>query len=355
MINVLVTGGAGYIGSHTCKALAATGFRPIVYDNLVHGHRWAVKWGPLEVGELQDRHRLSDIFAHYQPRAVIHFAAYAYVGESVSDPLKYYFNNVAGTIALLQVMKEHDVSEMVFSSSCAVYGQPPFSPVTEDLPLQPLSPYGLSKLMVEQILTDVDKAYGLRSITLRYFNVAGADPEGELGEDHVPETHLLPQILEVAAGERNSITIFGGDYPTPDGTCVRDYVHVSDLAGAHARALRHLQAGGLTRAFNLGAGHGYSVRQMIERVEQITGKKVNVTFGPRRFGDPATLTADATRARQELQWIPHRSNLDDIISSAWQWQLRKAAVKDASISESNSFVRQVGPDYGESTSVESRS
>ena len=241
MVNILVTGGAGYIGSHTCKALAKAGFTPITYDNLTSGHEWAVRWGPLARGDILDRDRLDEVFRQYQPSAVMHFAAYAYVDESVEQPLKYYRNNVAGALNLLDVMREHGVNYIVFSSTCATYGLPQAIPMPEDHPQNPVNPYGASKLMVERMLTDFGTAYGLRSISLRYFNAAGADPDGEIGEDHDPETHLIPLVLETAAGRRPNITIYGTDYDTPDGTCIRDYVHVTDLAKAHVLALKALQ------------------------------------------------------------------------------------------------------------------
>ncbi len=319
---VLVTGGAGYIGSHTCKALARAGFTPVTYDNLVSGHRWAVRWGPLETGDILDSLRLSAVMKAYRPVAVIHFAAFAYVGESITEPAKYYRNNVAGSQVLLDVMRAHDVNQIVFSSSCATYGIPDRLPITEDTPQSPINPYGATKLMVERMLADYGAAYGLRSVALRYFNAAGADPDGDTGEDHDPETHLLPLVLETAAGLRPDFTIFGDDYATPDGTCIRDYVHVSDLAQAHVLALQLLGRGGDSARFNLGNGAGYSVAQIIETARRITGREIKVKHGPRRPGDPASLVADASKARADLGWQPKFPAIDDIVGSSWDWLLR---------------------------------
>lgn len=299
MMNILVTGGAGYIGSHACKALAKAGHTPITYDNLVYGHRWAVKWGPLEEGDIADRDRLSEVIAKYQPVAVMHFAAYAYVGESVQDPGKYYRNNVAGTLTLLEVMRDLGIDKFIFSSTCATYGIPESVPIREDHPQRPINPYGASKLMIERMLQDFDVAHGLRSISLRYFNAAGADPDGEIGEAHDPETHLIPLVLDAAAGKRTAITVFGDDYETPDGTCIRDYIHVADLADAHVLALKALEDGAKTTAYNLGNGHGFSVKEVIETAERVAGKTVPVEIGQRRPGDPAKLVGDSTRIRSE--------------------------------------------------------
>ena len=318
----LVTGGAGYIGSHTCKALAQAGYTPISYDNLVYGHRWAVRWGPLEVGDINDRARLDAVINQYQPAAVMHFAAYAYVGESVQDPGKYYRNNVAGTLTLLEVMRDHGLDKMIFSSTCATYGVPQSIPIPEDHPQQPINPYGASKLMIERMLADFDTAHGLRSIALRYFNAAGADPEGEIGEAHDPETHLIPLVLDAAAGRRPALTVFGDDYATPDGTCIRDYIHVTDLADAHVRALKVLEQGSNSRAYNLGNGAGFSVREVISAAEAITGRRVPVNIGARRPGDPPRLVGDAARARDELGWSPRYAGLDDILQTAWAWHER---------------------------------
>lgn len=321
-MRVLVTGGAGYIGSHACKALAEAGAMPIVYDNLVFGHEWAVKWGPLERGDIQDRDRLDAVIRQYRPDAVMHFAAYAYVGESVTDPGKYYRNNVAGTLTLLEVMRDNEIADIVFSSSCATYGIPQALPITEATSQFPINPYGRSKLMVEQMLPDFSRAHSIGWTALRYFNAAGADPESGIGECHSPETHLIPLVLDAAYGLREAVTICGTDYHTPDGTCIRDYVHVSDLADAHVKALAALKAGGPSGAFNLGTNRGHSVRAIIEAVEQATGQKVPVIEGPRREGDPAVLVADAERARTELGWTPQHSGLSRIIETAAEWHRR---------------------------------
>jgi UDP-arabinose 4-epimerase len=321
-LNILVTGGAGYIGSHACKALADAGFTPIAYDNLISGHSWAAKWGPLERGDILDRRRLDEAFQNYQPSAVMHFAACAYVGESVEQPAKYYRNNVTGTLTLLEAMHHHGVEQMVYSSTCSTYGTPQTIPIPEDHPQRPINPYGKSKLMVEQILADFSAAYGLHSISLRYFNAAGADPDGEIGEDHDPETHLIPLVLQTAAGKRPNITIYGTDYDTPDGTCIRDYIHVSDLAEAHVLALKVLSSNGSSASYNLGTGRGFSVREVIGTAHSVTGCEITVREGPRRPGDPPRLVADATRAKTDLGWTPKYADLNQIVKSAWGWSLR---------------------------------
>jgi UDP-arabinose 4-epimerase len=325
--NVLVTGGAGYIGSHTCKILAQEGYQPIVFDNLSSGHNWAAKWGPLEQGDILDRTALDRAIEKYRPSACLHFAAFAYVGESVSDPGKYYRNNVVGSLTLLEALRDHGVDQFVLSSTCATYGVPDKVPIDETLTQAPINPYGASKLMVERMLADFHAAHQVRSVALRYFNAAGADPDVEIGEDHDPETHLVPLVLDAASGDREAITVFGTDYETPDGTCVRDYIHVTDLAKAHVLALKALERGLTHRAFNLGNGHGYSVREVIASVERITGFPVPVKFGERRPGDPARLISNSTRAASELQWKPHITELDDIISTAWEWNKRRAQEK----------------------------
>ena len=325
VLDILVTGGAGYIGSHTCKALSEAGCQPIVFDNLIYGHEWAVKWGPLEVGDILDATALDAVFEKYRPSAVMHFAAYAYVGESVSDPEKYYNNNVGGTLALLNAMRRHGVDKLIFSSSCATYGAPQRLPITEEHPQMPINPYGQSKLMVEQILQDFDRAYGMRSISLRYFNAAGADPEGLIGEDHDPETHLIPIALDVARNRRALINIFGDDYDTQDGTCIRDYVHVSDLADAHVLALQALQRGEPTGAYNLGNGSGFSVREVIGAVEKVAGKRIETRVLPRRNGDPDVLLADSSLVRRSLGWSPKIIKLEEIISTAWAWYEKQAS------------------------------
>ena len=322
---VLVTGGAGYIGSHACKALAKAGHVPVVYDNLVYGHREAVRWGPLVEGDIADRARLDAVIREYRPEAVMHFAAYAYVGESVADPGKYYRNNVAGSLALFEAMRDHGIGRLVFSSTCATYGLPQYTPMDERHPQRPINPYGASKLMVERMIGDFAGAHGLRAISLRYFNAAGADADGEIGEDHSPETHLIPLALAAALGSIPQLTIFGEDYDTDDGTCVRDYVHVSDLADAHVLALAALDANepGL-RAYNLGNGRGHSVREVVRSVERVTGGKVPLTVGPRRDGDPPRLVSAAALATSELGWTPQYSSIDQVVATAYAWMRRPA-------------------------------
>ncbi len=300
----------------------------MVLDNLVYGHASSVRWGPLEVGDLADPQRLAEVFSRYRPDAVMHFAAYAYVGESVEDPAKYYQNNVAGTLNLLAAMRESGAGQLVFSSTCASYGHPQTDRIAESHPQVPINPYGRSKLMMEQILADYSSAYGLRSISLRYFNAAGADADAEIGEDHDPETHLIPIILEAAAGRRPSVQVYGTDYDTPDGSCIRDYIHVTDLAAAHVTALAALMQGHPTDVFNLGTGRGASVREVIDRAAAITGRRIPVVTGPRRPGDPAMLVADATRAGEILDWAPHCSDLDTILASAWRWHQSRWADDD---------------------------
>lgn len=316
---ILVTGGAGYVGSHVCKALADAGLRPVVYDNFCRGHEWAVRFGPLERGDIADRARLAEVFARYRPVAVLHFAALADVAESVQRPGLYYGTNVAGTLSLLDAMVDAGVRAMVFSSSCAVYGIPVCLPVTEDQPLLPVSPYGWSKRFVERLLIDYSAAHGLTFASLRYFNAAGAAPEAGIGEDHNPERHLIPLVLDVAAGLRSSIIVFGEDHATPDGTCIRDYIHVLDLAAAHVLALNHLRAGRGNLTLNLGNGVGYSVCEVIDAVERITGRRVNRVQGQRRLGDPPALVADPSRAHKVLGWMPARSAIEVQIEDAWRW------------------------------------
>jgi UDP-arabinose 4-epimerase len=320
---VLVTGGAGYIGSHACKALARAGYLPVTYDNLVYGHERAVKWGPLERGDILDRARLDQVIALYKPRAVMHFAAFAYVGESMSDPGKYYRNNVAGALTLLEAVRDGGVGRFVFSSTCATYGIPDQLPIREETPQIPINPYGASKLFVERMLADFNKAHALRSIALRYFNAAGADPDNEIGEDHDPETHLIPLVLDAASGRRPNVAIFGTDYETPDGSCVRDYIHVTDLADAHVKALQVLDSGASTGVYNLGNGHGFSVREVIDAVERITGLEVPMVLGDRRAGDPAALVSDALKASEYLGWRPRITELEEIVRTAWAWHQRR--------------------------------
>jgi UDP-arabinose 4-epimerase len=319
---VLVTGGAGYIGSHACKALAKAGYTPVAYDNLVYGHEWATKWGPFEKGDILDPVRLSEVMTTYRPAAVMHFAAFAYVGESVADPAKYYRNNVVGTLSLLDTMRAHEIGKIVFSSSCATYGIPETIPISETAPQRPINPYGASKLMVERILADYAVPYGLKSTSLRYFNAAGADPDGDIGEDHDPETHLIPLVLDVAAGSRDNITILGDDYATPDGTCIRDYIHVSDIAEAHVLALKKLEASGPCSAYNLGTGTGISVSEVIEAACRVTRRNISVVRGTRREGDPDALLSDSARIRAELGWVPRHSTIDEMIATAWSWRLQ---------------------------------
>ncbi|MFK4766311.1 UDP-glucose 4-epimerase GalE [Desulfobaculum sp. SPO524] len=317
--NILVTGGAGYIGSHTCKQLKAAGYTPVTFDNMVYGHEWAVKWGPLVKGDIQDRAALDAAFAKYAPAAVIHFAAYTYVGESVEDPGKYYRNNVYGTVNLLEAMRDHNCGNIIFSSTCATYGVPETMPMTEQLPQRPINPYGWTKLMIEQVLRDFEHAHGIKHMALRYFNAAGADPDGEIGEDHDPETHLIPLTVLAGLGRRGPIKIFGQDYPTPDGTAIRDYIHVTDLADAHVLGLGVLLDGGESRMINLGTGHGASVREVVDAVGRSLGSPVPAENAPRRAGDPPMLVADATRAKTELSWTPRYTNLDDIVGTACRW------------------------------------
>lgn len=316
---VLVVGGAGYIGSHTCKALKQKGYEPVVLDNLSTGHRWAVKWGPLAVGDLIHPPDIHDVLDAYKPSAVIHFAAYAYVGESVQHPDKYYRNNVVATLNLIDAMVERDIHTFVFSSSCAAYGIPERSPITEQTPLNPVNPYGRTKLMVEHILSDYDRAYGLKSACLRYFNAAGADVDGELGECHDPETHLIPRVLNVAAGGASRFDIYGNDYDTPDGTCVRDFVHVRDLAEAHCLALDYLWSNHRSLQVNLGSENGFSVYEVVSLAEQISGKPIPARVMARREGDPPILVASAKKAQALLGWHTEHADLRSCIASAWQW------------------------------------
>lgn len=323
-MNVLVTGGAGYVGSHACSALSEAGFVPVTYDNLSRGARALVRYGPLEEGDILDEARLKQVMERYRPLAVMHFAAFAYVGESVNAPLDYYRNNFSGALAILSAMLESGLDKLVFSSTCAVYGTPEIQPMQETLPLSPINPYGRSKLMVEQALSDVGLAHGLRSVSLRYFNASGAHPSGEIGELHEPETHLIPRALMAAAGGIGAIDVFGHDYPTPDGTAIRDYVHVCDLADAHVAALRYLLNGGETTALNLGTGRGHSVQEVIDAAERATGRPIQCNHIGRRPGDPPRLIADASAAARLLQFVPKWTDLDRIIASAWAWHQKSA-------------------------------
>jgi UDP-arabinose 4-epimerase len=319
MTVVLVTGGAGYVGGHACKALAAAGYTPVVYDNLVKGHRWAVKWGPLEEGDLLDRARLDEVFHEHKPAAVMHFAAYSEVGESIADPGKYYRNNVLGTLTLLEAMRDHGVGHIVFSSTCAVYGEPQSTPISEGQPLNPINPYGVTKLTVARMLADFGAAHGLCSVALRYFNAAGADPDGEIGEVHEPETHLIPLVLDVALDRRPHISVFGNDYEIPDGTCVRDYIHVADLAEAHILALKTVMSQGSLPSVNLATGQGASVMAVIEAAHQVTGRPIEHRIAPRQSGDPPVLVADAELAKTVLGWSASRPSLECQIRDAWRW------------------------------------
>lgn len=324
---VLVTGGAGYIGSHTCKALKRAGYNPVSYDNMVYGHEWAVKWGPLEVGDILDRERLDRVLENYQIDAVLHFAAFAQVAESVADPYKYYYNNVVGSLVLLDAMVRHQIKKFVFSSSCATYGIPDKLVVDEETPQKPINPYGASKLMIERMLPDFEVAHGLNWISLRYFNASGADPAGEIGRANANETLLIPVVLDAILGVRPNVSVFGTNFNTPDGTGIRDYIHVTDLAEAHVLALGALENGKASCAYNLGNGVGYSVREVIDASERVTGKKVPVVYAERRVGDPGMLVADATRAKRDLSWAPKIGDIDEIVRTAWIWQSRYAATR----------------------------
>ena len=324
---ILVCGGAGYIGSHVNKMLNRMGYDTVVFDNLVYGHREAVKWGKFVRGDLKNPEEIEAVFDACPIEAVMHFAAYAYVGESVTDPEKYYFNNVACTLNLLRAMRGHGCNKIIFSSTCATYGEPERVPITEDMPQNPINPYGASKLMVERILSDYGTAYGLRSVALRYFNAAGADPEGEIGEDHNPETHLIPLVLDAASGKRPDIKVFGTDYPTRDGSCIRDYIHVEDLAKAHILALQYLQNGGASERFNLGNERGTSVLEVIEAVKKVTGRDFKVTLSDRRSGDPATLVGSSDKVKAVLGWEPQYAEIETIVEHAWKWHEKRKLVK----------------------------
>ncbi len=320
---ILVCGGAGYIGSHVNKALNREGYETIVYDNLVYGHREAVMWGTFVQGDLADTVALEQVFQKYQIEAVVHLAAFAYVGESVYDPEKYYYNNVVNTLNLLQVMGRNGCNRIIFSSTCATYGEPERIPITEEMQQCPVNPYGMTKLTVERIFQDYHKAYGLNFVVLRYFNAAGADPDGEVGESHNPETHLIPLVLDAASGRKAEIQVFGTDYDTRDGSCVRDYIHVSDLASAHLLALHYLENGKESDYFNLGNEQGSSVFQVLDSVRRVTGRDFNVVYGARRFGDPAVLVGSCQKAKAVLGWKPQYNSLDEIVEHAWKWHQKK--------------------------------
>jgi len=318
---ILVTGGAGFIGSHTCKALAANGYTPIVFDNMSGGHDWAVKWGPLEYGDCRDYEALVRTIRKHNPIAVMHFASFIAAGESVTDPGKYYGNNVGGMIALLSAMRDTGLDKIVLSSTAAIFSTDSTDPIGEDRALSPLNPYGASKAMCEELLRGFGEAHGIRSVALRYFNAAGADPDGELGEAHEPETHLIPLILEVAAGKREEILVFGEDYPTDDGTCIRDYIHICDLADAHIRSLSYLDRieEGCFDAFNLGNGNGFSVKEVVEAARALTGHPIPARIVGRRAGDPPVLICDARKARSNLNWGPAFPEIRTQMEHAWNW------------------------------------
>lgn len=317
-MKALVTGGAGYIGSHTCKMLAHYGHEIMVYDNLSTGHRKFVRWGDFVHGDILDTQKLRHCFREWRPDVVIHFAAHAYVGESVLNPGKYFRNNVAGTLSILEAMRDEGVENIVVSGTCAVYGQPESMPIRESMPVRPINPYGASKLFMERMLADFSGPHGIKWVSLRYFNAAGCDPEGEVGELHAPETHLIPRVIMAALGVIPQIDVYGDDYPTEDGTCVRDYIHVNDLARAHILAARHLLAGGGSMPLNLGTGKGASVREILQSLEKISGIKIPFAIKPRRGGDPACLVADPACAKQVLGWEAENS-LDGILKDAWEY------------------------------------
>ena len=322
MLNILVVGGAGFIGSHMVKMLGQMACRVTTLDDLSSGHRDAVLYGDFMQGDMGDRSVLDAVLSRGFD-AVMHFASFIQVGESVHNPALYYQNNVVKTLALLDAMRAHGVKNFVFSSTAATFGEPQYSPMDEKHPQQPVNPYGRTKLMVEQVLADYEKAYGLRSVSLRYFNAAGADPEGQLGERHEPETHLIPLVLQAASGRRPNIGVFGRDYDTPDGTCVRDYIHIEDLCSAHWLALQSLMGGAGSQAYNLGNGQGFSVQEVIDTAQQVTGRSIAVVNGPRRAGDPARLVADSSLIRGKLGWEPRYADLATIVAHAWAWETRQ--------------------------------
>jgi UDP-glucose 4-epimerase len=325
-LTILVTGGAGYIGSHAVLALKEAGYQVVIFDNLEYGHQELVETVlgvELITGDTRDRASIDRVFATHKIDAVMHFAAYIAVGESVAEPGMYYQNNVVGSLNLLESMRAAGVNKFVFSSTSAVYGIPQYTPIVEEHPFAPISPYATSKLMVENILSDFDTAHGLKSVRFRYFNAAGADPSGRLGEDHTPETHLIPLILLTALGKREHISVYGTDYPTPDGTCIRDYIHVHDLAAAHVLGLKYLLEGGESQVFNLGNGNGFSVREVIETAKQVTGKEIKIVYGDRRAGDPSILVGSSDRVRRVLGWKPSYPDLQNIIAHAWQWHQKR--------------------------------
>lgn len=320
---ILICGGAGYIGSHINKELNKEGYDTVVFDNLVYGHKEAVKWGSFVEGDLKNIGDIEEAFKRFKIDAVMHFAAYAYVGESVIDPEKYYYNNVVNTLNLLKVMRKYGCDKIIFSSTCATYGEPERVPITEDMPQNPINPYGMTKLMVERIFKDYGRAYGLNFVVLRYFNAAGADPDGEIGESHDPETHIIPLVLDVASGKRPDIKVFGTDYDTLDGSCIRDYIHVTDLASAHLLALHYLENDGEMEFFNLGNALGTSVLEVVDSVKRVTGRDFTVTMADRRPGDPAKLVGSSDKAQKVLGWKPVYGDIDTIVAHAWKWHENK--------------------------------
>jgi UDP-arabinose 4-epimerase len=316
---ILVTGGAGYIGSHTCKALASAGFVPITYDNLCRGHAWMVRWGPMERGDIADNDRLTQIIKQYRPLATLHFAGYGYVAESMQLPQLYIRNNIVNTYLMMETLREAGMTRIIFSSSCAIYGGVHNQRIDENAEQKPLNTYGFSKLAIERMLSDYSRAHHFRSISLRYFNAAGADPEGELGEFHDPEPHFIPNVLRVASGREPFVQINGNDHPTPDGTCVRDFTHVSDIASAHVSALQRLLCEDLVGAYNLGSGNGYSLRQIVDIAKRVTGRSIPVEIGPKRIGDPPYAVANASLAQTALGWRPMYCDIEQTIEHAWRW------------------------------------
>ncbi|MEW6585064.1 MAG: UDP-glucose 4-epimerase GalE [Nitrospirota bacterium] len=321
---IFIAGGAGYIGSHVNKLLSVGGHKTIVFDNLVYGHREFAKWGEFVLGDLAHKDQVRLCFEKYPINAVMHFSAFAYVGESVVEPAKYYLNNVVNTLNLLDVMREFNVRRFIFSSTCATYGIPDVLPISEDHPQKPINPYGKSKLMIEEILKDYDSAYGIKYVNLRYFNAAGADPDAEIGELHDPETHLIPLIIYAALGKNRDIRIFGTDYPTRDGTCIRDYIHVTDLADVHVKALEYLESTEKSDSFNLGNGVGYSVREVIDSVRGVSRRDFAIIEADRRPGDPAVLISSSQKAVDTLGWMPRYAEIDTIVETAWRWHARTA-------------------------------
>ncbi len=322
-MSILICGGAGYIGSHVNKELNKAGYDTIIFDNLIYGHKEAVKWGRFVKGDLKNTSEIESVFEHNHIEAVIHLAAYAYVGESVENPEKYYYNNVVNTLNLLQVMLKHDCKNIIFSSTCATYGEPASLPITEDMPQNPINPYGATKLMIERVFRDYSKAYGLKFVVLRYFNAAGADPDGEIGESHDPEPHIIPLVLDAASGMREDIKVFGTDYDTEDGSCIRDYIHVSDLAKAHLLALEYLDNKGIPGFFNLGNEKGTSVFEIIESAKRVTGNDFKVVLADRRPGDPAILVGSSKKAKEILKWDPKYADIDIIVEHAWKWHKQR--------------------------------